>query len=315
MQRPPPPEPERRQEIFRACDRFLHGHGPRRIPAELAALAAAAGDAGPDVYGKGGALEELERDVARLLGKPAALFLPSGTMAQQIALRLHAEAARCRRVAFHPTCHLELHEQRAYAELHGLEARLVGRRDQLLELADLEAVGEPLAALLLELPQRELGGVLPSWAELTAQADWARGSGVALHLDGARLWESAPFYGKSHAEIAALFDSVYVSFYKVLGAIAGALLAGSEALVAGARVWQRRHGGNLVSMYPYALSARAGLAARLGRLGEYHARAQRIAALWRSLDGVRVTPDPPHTNMFHAYFPVAGEALLAASAE
>jgi threonine aldolase len=315
MQRPPSPEPERRQEIFRGCQRFLSGHGPRHVATELAALAAAAGDAGPDVYGKGGVLEELEHDVARLLGKPAALFLPSGTMAQQIALRLHAETARCRRVAFHPTCHLELHEQRAYSELHGLEARLVGQRDRLLELADLEAVGEPLAALLLELPQRELGGVLPSWAELLAQADWARRSGIALHMDGARLWECAPFYARSHADLAAPFDSVYVSFYKALGAIAGALLAGSEALVAGARVWQRRHGGNLVSMYPFALSARAGLEARLGKLAEYNARARRIAERWRSIEGVRVTPDPPHTNMFHAYFPVAGERLLAASVE
>ena len=311
------PTPERRQEIFRACARCLNGHGPRRIPAELAALAAAAalaGDTGPDIYGKGGALEALERDVARLLGKPAAVFLPSGTMAQQIALRLHAETARCQRVAFHPTCHLEVHEQRAYSELHGLEAHLVGRRDRLLELADLEAVGEPLAALLLELPQRDLGGLLPSWAELSAQADWARRRGVALHLDGARLWECAPFYGKSYAELAAPFDSVYVSFYKALGGIAGALLAGSEALVAGARVWQRRHGGNLVSMYPYALSARVGLE-RLGKMAEYHERACRIAARWRSLAGVRVTPDPPHTNMFHVYVPVDGERLLDASVQ
>ena len=308
------PTPERRQEIFRACARCLNGHGPRHIPRELAALAAAAGDAAPDVYGKGGALEALEHDVARLLGKPAAVFLPSGTMAQQIALRLHADAARCRRVAFHPLCHLEVHEHRAYGELHGLEARLVGRRDRLIELADLEALGEPLAALLIELPQRDLGGLLPSWAELSAQANWARQRGVALHLDGARLWECAPFYRMSYAELAAPFDSVYVSFYKALGGIAGALLAGSEALVAGARIWQRRHGGNLVSMYPYALSARAGLA-RLGKMSEYHERACRVAEHWRSLPGVRVTPDPPHANMFHVYFPVDGERLLDASVQ
>jgi threonine aldolase len=306
------PTPERRQEIFRACSRWLSGHGPRRVQAELAALAAAAGDAASDVYGRGGVLEELEGELARLLGKPAALFLPSGTMAQQIALRLHADAAGCRRVAFHPTCHLELHEFRAYGELHALEARLVGRRDRLLELADLEAIREPLAALLLELPQREIGGLLPSWDQLSKQADWARRTGVALHLDGARLWECAPFYGKSYAELAAPFDSVYVSFYKALGGIAGALLAGSEAFVAAARVWQRRHGGNLVSMYPYALSARAGLA-RLGKMTEYHQRARRVAELLGSFEGVRLMPDPPHTNMFHVYFPVDGDRLLDAS--
>src|SRR5262245_37898677 len=252
----PPSASERRQPIFRGCERFLSGHGPRRLREELTALAAAAGDDPPDVYGSGGVLEALEGEVATLLGKPAAVFMPSGTMAQPIALRIHADDARCRVVAFHPTCHLELHEQRGYSQLHGLDARLVGRRDRLIELADLQAVTEPIAALLLELPQREIGGLLPTWEALLEQADWALGHGVRLHLDGARLWECAPHYQKTYAELCAPFDSVYVSFYKALGGIAGAALAGSTAFVQRARVWQRRQGGNLVSLYPYALSAR-----------------------------------------------------------
>ena len=71
-----------------------------------------------------------------------------------------------------------------------------------------------------------------------------------MHMDGARLWESAPFYGRSYAEIAALFDTVYVSFYKGVGAIAGAALAGPADFIAEARVWQRRHGGDLVNSTP-----------------------------------------------------------------
>jgi threonine aldolase len=302
-----------RQDIFRRCERFLIGHGPRHVAQELAALAAAAGDEPPDNYGKGGVLERLEAEVAELLGKPAAVFMPSGTMAQQIAMRLHAEDRGRSSIAFHPTCHLELHEQAGYAELHGLRPRLVGRREGLIESADLEALIEPLAALLLELPQREIGGFLPSWEELGVQAAWARQRGVALHLDGARLWESAPFYGRSYAEISALFDSVYVSFYKSLGAIAGAALAGSADFVARARVWQRRHGGNLVSMYPLALSAREALRTRLGKLEGYCERARRVAALLGSIEGVHVLPQPPHTNMFHAYLPVDAERLLEQS--
>jgi threonine aldolase len=304
-----------RQAIFRGCERFLNGHGPRRLRRELLALAEAAGDEAPDVYGSGGVLEELEREVAELLGKPAAVFMPSGTMAQQIALRLHADEARCRVVAFHPTCHLELHEQRGYSQLHGLDARLVGPRDRLIERADLEALAEPIAALLLELPQREIGGLLPSWDALAEQAEWARQREVRLHLDGARLWECAPFYAKSYAEICAPFDSVYVSFYKALGAIAGAALAGSEELVKRARVWQRRHGGNLVSLYPYALSAREGLRQRLGRMAAYREGARRVARCLSALPGVRVAPDPPQVNLFHAYLPRDGERLLTASAE
>jgi threonine aldolase len=235
-------------------------------------------------------------------------------MAQQIALRIHADRVGCRTVAFHPTSHLELHEQRGYSHLHQLHARLVGRRDRLIELTDLEAVTEPLAALLLELPQREIGGALPTWAALTEQAAWASGRGVALHLDGARLWETVPFYGKPLSEIAGLFDTVYVSFYKILGGIAGAALLGPAGFIDEAKVWQRRCGGNLVSMYPFALSASAGLEARLGRMAAYRDRAVAVATVLTSVTGVQVTPDPPHTNMMHAYFPVDGERLIEASA-
>src|SRR6185436_5025530 len=145
-----------------------------------------------------------------LLGKEAAVFMPSGTMAQQIALRIWADRKGPRRVAFHPLCHLELHEHKGYQLLHGLHGVLVGSPHQLMTLADLEAVAEPLAALLVELPQRGIGGQLPPWDDLTRMLESARGRGAAIHLDGARLWETAPFYRRSYAEIAGLFDSVYV---------------------------------------------------------------------------------------------------------
>jgi threonine aldolase len=307
---------EERQQLFRSCARQLGGHGARNVKEELLALAKADGaELRPDAYGQGGALEALETEVAALFGKAAAVFMPSGTMAQQIALRIHAGRSGRDAVAFHPTCHLEVHEQKAYSVLHRLQARLVGRRDRLLALSDLALVAEPLAALLIELPQRELGGLLPGWEELVEQSRWARERGVALHLDGARLWECAPYYGKTVAEIAALFDSVYVSFYKTLGAIAGAALLGPADFVREARVWQRRHGGNLVSMYPFALSARLGLETRLGKLDQYCDDARRIAARIARLPGVRIQPDPPQTNMFHAFFPVDAERLLDASAE
>src|SRR6185369_15444353 len=102
-----------------------------------------------------------------------------------------------------------------------LHAKLVGDGHALVTLADLERIAEPIAALLLELPQREIGGLLPAWEELSAIVSWARARGAALHLDGARLWESQPFYGRPLAEIAGLFDSVYVSTYKTLGGLAG----------------------------------------------------------------------------------------------
>jgi len=143
----------------------------------------------PDLYGQGDLINDFERQVAELLGKPAGVFMPSGTMAQQIALRIHADRSHVPHVAFHPLCHLEIHEQKGYQLLHGLHGVLVGSPHRLLTLDDLKQVKEPLAALLLELPQREIGGQLPTWDELTAIVNWARERDIALHLDGARLWE------------------------------------------------------------------------------------------------------------------------------
>ncbi|MBN1963546.1 MAG: threonine aldolase, partial [Anaerolineae bacterium] len=256
-----------RTAIYRACTRFLPGSPPqtiREVFTELAAYAPA--EAVPDMYGSGAVIEDFEAQIAELLGKPAAVFLPSGTMAQQIALRIWAErSGRCT-VAFHPTCHLDLHEQDAYRILHNLRSVRAGNQFRLLTLDDLQAVKEPLVALLIELPQRHIGGALPTWEELSAIADWARERRIVLHMDGARLWECGPFYARPYAEIAALFDSVYVSFYKTLGGITGAALAGPEDVIAEAKVWQRRHGGNLIRLYPYVLSAQYGLEHRLPRM-------------------------------------------------
>jgi len=219
------------------CTRFVFYHPPktpRDILAELSAFTAPEVDS--DIYGKGDLIEGFEAEIAALLGKPAAVFMPSGTMAQQIALRIWADRKGVRQIAFHPTCHLELHEQQAYREMHHLQGVLVGDRYHLITLDDLKHIPVPLAALLLELPQRYLGGALPSWEDLNAQTAWAHERGIVTHMDGARLWECKPFYRREYAEIAALFDTVYVSFYKILDGIAGAALAGPEDLIAEARL-------------------------------------------------------------------------------
>ena len=272
-------------------------------------------DEEPDRYGDGSLIKGFESDVAALLGKEAAVFVPSGTMAQQMALRVWADRTHNATVAFHPTCHLEIHELKAYTLLHGLRGRLVGERSRLITLDDLRAVPEPLAALLLELPQREIGGQLPSWSDLEAQVAWARDRGVPVHMDGARLWECGPFYERSYAEIAGLFDSVYVSFYKGIGAVAGAALTGPATFIAEARLWQKRHGGNLIQLYPFVLSARANLRRRVARFAHYHQRTQAIARVLSAIPGIAVVPDPPQTNMMHVYLRGAPERLLEASVE
>lgn len=287
---------------MRGCERWLSSRRPQSAADLLRAAAdSLPPEAWPDHYGEGEVVETFERRIAGLLGKEAAVLLPSGTMAQQIALRIHCERRNADTVAFHPTCHLELHEHAGYAHLHGLKAELVGHRDALLTLSDLEELDAPLGALLLELPQREIGGQLPEWEELVAQAEWAHARGAATHLDGARIWEAAPYYDRPHEEIAALFDTVYVSLYKGLGGIAGSVLAGDAGIAGEVRVWRRRHGGTLASLFPFVAAAQQGLDEILPRMPRFLEHARALAAALSAVPGVAVVPAPPQTPLFHLH--------------
>jgi threonine aldolase len=303
--------------------RSLHLHGlDRRRPAHvLSTLAERVAEHDvPDDYGRTGAVARLEARVAHLLGKPAALLFPTGTMAQQVALRVHADTAArrqgvpCRTIGLHPRSHVEVHELGGYTVVHSLTGRHLCDPDRPVTLQDLEAVDEPLAAVLLELPQRDLGGVLPAWDDLVAQTAYARERGAAVHLDGARLWEAQPFYGRPHAEIAGLFDTVYVSLYKGLEGLAGAVLAGPEDVIAAASAWRTRLGGRLHAGWPLAVSAEAGLDSLVPRMPDFWARARDIAAALRDASGIEVVPDPPQTPLFHVIVD-APEAALARAAE
>lgn len=266
-----------------------------------------------DRYGDGPLLEAFEAKVAAITGKEAAAFMPSGTMAQQIALRIWAEASGVAHVAMHPTSHLELHEERGYARLHRLDATLLGAQDRPTVAADLERCPERLAALLVELPAREIGGQLPTWDALVALSALARTRGVKLHMDGARFWEAREAYApRTHAEICALFDSVYVSLYKGIGALSGAMLLGSADFIRAARVWRRRHGGTLVQLHPSVASAAMRFDAALARMPALRARALTLAAGLAAMPGVTLLPSPPQVNMFHLYIAADADALTAA---
>lgn len=293
---------EKKRAVRAACARSLSYHDERSPRATLEELAAfVPEDAAQDDYGEGPLIEGFEREIAELLGKPAALFLPSGTMAQQIAARIWADRKGIRTIGFHPTCHLEIHERKGYSALHGLQGVTIGHRATPMKRSDLDKTADRLAALVIELPQREIGGLLPSWDDLVDLTSAARNRGAAVHMDGARLWESGPYYARPYRDIAALFDSVYVSFYKGIGGIAGAALAGDADFIAEAKVWQRRHGGNLVALYPYVIAAKLGLAKRLDKMPLYHQRAIEIARALAAVPGIEVVPATPHTNMMHVY--------------
>jgi len=301
--------------LRRRCRIVVGGHRESAPGEELAKVGEWCREHGwhADRYGDGALIGAFEAKVAALLGKDAAVFMPSGTMAQQIALRIAAERTGNPLFAMHPTSHLELHEFRAYARLQRLEAVLLGPHDRPMLAGDLEAYPERLAALLVELPAREIGGQLPTWDELRELSELARARGVHLHMDGARLWEAREAYvPRSLADICALFDSVYVSFYKGIGALSGAMLAGRSELVREARVWRKRLGGTLWQLHPYVASAAMRFDAQLAKMPAYRARALALADHLARIPGVRVLPFPPQVNLFHVYWPASAAALTVA---
>lgn len=300
-----------RQELRRQCHTIVPGFESLSPAEEFKALAAWCEhrQAQPDVYGEGGLMAEFEQQVASLLGKPAAVFMPSGVMAQLIAVRMYTETAGLNRFGLSLNSHLIGHEQEAFQSLWGLHGVPVGSRLRPIVASDLASIKQRLACLVVELPMREIGGQLPSWDELEALKAKARETSTPLHLDGARLWQCRAHFQHSFAEIVSGFESVYVSMYKDIGGIAGAMLAGSENFIANAKLWQRRMGGNLYQQTPLVASAMMRFEHRLGLLEACRLRAVELARGLSGLTGVRINPAMPQTNMLHAHLEARAEAL------
>jgi threonine aldolase len=307
---------ERRLLAIPGVERNLMGRHPVSPQDELRSIIAEldrcegtdAAAARWDRYGEGGPVAVLESQVAELLGKPAAVMFPSGTMAQQSTLRVWSDRQGERRIAIPAFSHLLHHEQDGPRLLNGFEWAPLTTGGVVPTVEHLAAIPGRLGAALLELPLRDAGYLLPSWEELEAFSRACRDRGVPLHLDGARIWESAPHLGHSPAEIAGLADTVYVSFYKGLRGLAGAVVAGPEEVIAEARLWRSRHGGTLWTMLPYAVSGLRGLRDELPRMAEYHERAVEMAELLAAR-GIRTSPERPHCNAFRLFVEAPGDVV------
>ncbi|MGW6600963.1 threonine aldolase family protein [Streptomyces sp. NPDC055036] len=314
----------RRLAAWRASERvMLRAPMDRPMGERLTALAADAGsvydmDEHPDLYGDG-IVAELERRVAALLGFPAAAFFPTGTMAQQVALRSWAGRTGNSTVALHPLAHPEVHEAGALSVVSGVRTVHLTKEPRLPTAEEIHDLAEPFGTLMLELPLRDAGFVLPSWDELVATVAAARERDAVVHVDGARLWECASHFGRPLDEIAGLADSVYVSFYKSLGGLSGAVLAGPRELVEEARVWRHRYGGQVFEQYPAALTALLGLERELPKLPSYVAHARVVAAALAeglaasAVPWFRVHPEPPHTHQFQVWLPYTPDVLNEAA--
>ncbi|MEU1279335.1 beta-eliminating lyase-related protein [Streptomyces sp. NPDC005805] len=324
----PDPDPEadrrRRTAAWRASRRVLcRTSVERTVRQGLAALTEAADavcapDEPVDLYGDG-LVAELERRTAELLGFPAAVWFPTGTMAQQVALRCWAGRTGDPVVALHPLAHPEVHERSALSSVSGLRTVHPTDAPRLPTAGEVRDCEEPFGALMLELPLRDAGFVLPEWDELVDVVAAARERDAVVHFDGARLWECAAHFGRPLAEIAGLADSVYVSFYKSLGGLSGAALAGPRSLVDEARAWRHRYGGRLFQQYPAVLSALVGLERELPRLPSYVAHARVVAAAIEEglreagVPWSRVHPRVPATHQFQVWLPYDSEVLDAAA--
>ncbi|MCK8498245.1 threonine aldolase family protein [Myxococcus fulvus] len=303
-----PPTRAEVDAIRRACRGSVTGTIAPDPAAELIAIGEwmRRQGAGSDFYGQGELVESFEKKLATLLGFPAACYMPTGTMAQLIALRIYADARGNRNVGLHPSSHHVLHEDSSHIVLHQLRDVILSPWTRPLLARDVERSPDPLGTVSVELPVRWLGGQLQTWEQLQELKSTCREKNVKLHMDGARLWECQPFYDRPLADICRGFDSVYVSLYKHIGALSGAMLVGSEDFIREARLWRHRHGGNLYHHYPSVASAAMRLDGAIAGLPALFRRTKALSEALAADPRLTVQPRPIQTNMFRVY--VRGDA-------
>ena len=246
-----------------AMDQDGLGLSPAQIIARLDQLLGAS-VLEPDQYGLGESVETVERYFAQLLGKPRALFMPSGSLANQLALR--TLAGEDKRVVVQALSHVYNDTGDASQTLSGLTLLPLAEGSATFSLRDLEQlhqrsasgrVRSPIGVISIESPVRRAHGELFDHDEMRKICRWARKNKIRLHLDGARLFIAAAYTGITPAAYAAEFDTVYISLWKCFNCLNGAILAGSDHTQFDRLIHMRRmFGGALFNAWPFALLAR-----------------------------------------------------------
>jgi threonine aldolase len=276
----------------------------RPTPAMREAMARA--EVGDDQYGEDPSTNRLQAEMAALLGKPAALWLPSGTMANQVALLVLARPGD--EVVTAREAHAGWHEIGAAAANAGVQIVEVGAGGVFTQPqfeAAIKPAGLPVFPLTtvvqIENTHNRAGGVVFPQDEVQRICAAARERGIASFLDGARLWNAAMASGCREAELAAPFDLVSVAFSKGLGAPAGSLLAGPVDLIARANRARRRLGGAMRQTGILAAAALHGVMHHRARLAEDHANARRLAERLAACAAVQLDLATVQTNIvvFH----------------
>jgi threonine aldolase len=285
----------------------------RPTPAMREAMARA--EVGDDVYGEDPTVNALQERVAALLGKEAALFVPSGTMANQVSLGVLTRPGD--EIVCDAGAHCISFESGALAALWGVQARTIVADRGLLDPAAVEAAIRPQGdvyprtrVLALENTHNRGGGAIYPLERVRALGELARRRGLFVHLDGARLWNACAATGLAPVEYAREATTVSVCLSKGLGAPAGSLVCGPRDLVAEARRLRKRLGGGMRQAGVLAAAGLHALDHHLARLPEDHANARRLADGLAALPGASL-PFPVETNLVFVAFAGRSAAELS----
>lgn len=247
-------------------------------------------------------VERLQQRTAELLGKEAAIFMPSGTMTNQAAVRLHCGLGD--ELLCEASCHILNYEQGGFAQLSGTVARPVQGEFGVMRLEQLQGLIRPdnehfvrTRLVCIENTHNRGAGRIQPYDELVRICAWAHEHGLRTHMDGARLFNAVVASGVPAERWTQHFDTVSVCFSKGLGAPVGSALAGSRELIREARRHRKLFGGGMRQAGIIAAGALYALERHIERLADDHAHAQILAAAVREIEGLRLEPDRVDTNI------------------
>ena len=264
--------------------------------------AIAEAEVGDDVYGEDPTVNALQDRIAGLLGKEAALFVPSGVMANQLALKVLTQPGD--EVVVERNCHIYNYESGGPGVLSGVQLQALDGHAGLLTADQVDAAIRPAMDVFprtrlvcLENTANKAGGRIYPLAQIEAVAEVARSHDLRLHLDGARLWNASAATGIAERDYAAPFDTVWVALSKGLGAPVGSVLAGSEALIDEARFYRKMFGGGMRQAGILAAAGIYALDHHRSHLAQDHAKAQRLAEAIAELPAFALDLDTVETNI------------------
>jgi len=272
-------------------------------PSEAMRAAMAAAEVGDDVYGDDPTVNSLEERVAAMFGHQAGLFCPTGSLANQLAIRTLVKPGE--ELLVETRSHIVRAELGAAATFSGITTRTWPSTDGLLKADDALAIAHENAgpylvstkAIAVENTHNFGGGTVQPIDEIAKLSSTAHARGIAMHLDGARIWNAHVASGVSFAEYGKHFDTISVCLSKGLGSPIGSVMLSTKERVAEARIWRKRYGAGMRQVGIIAAAAHYALDNNIARLAEDHARAKKIATALAAIDSSLVDPSKVHTNI------------------